>query len=89
MILLKPRGRRRRLPAGLYQIIYVFAENGIAQHAFDPVPRDRLQHHPGVMRDLPQFGIELPPHIVGGMIPRPVHIQGEFRQIVEPLDFGG
>jgi hypothetical protein len=41
------------------------------------------------MRDLPQFGIELPPHFVGGMIPRPMHIQGEFRQGTESLDFRG
>ena len=39
------------------------------------------------MRDLPQFGIELPPHFVGSMIPRPMHIQGEFRQGIDSLDF--
>ena len=41
------------------------------------------------MRDFPQFGIKLPPHFVGGMIPRPAHIQGEFRQGIEPLDLRG
>ena len=41
------------------------------------------------MRDFPQFGIKLPPHFVGGVIPRPAHIQGEFRQGIEPLDFRG
>jgi hypothetical protein len=41
------------------------------------------------MRDLPQFGIKLPPHFVSGMIPRPVHIQGEFRQGIESVDFRG
>ena len=89
MILLKPRRRFRRLPAGFDQAIYVLPENGIGQHALDPVARDRLQDHPGVMRDLPQFGIKLPPHFVGGMIPRPAHIQGEFRQGIESLDFRG
>ena len=89
MILLKPRGRFRRLPAGFDQAIYAFPENGIGQHALDLVPRDRLQDHPGVVRDLPQIGIELPPHFVGSVIPRPAHIQGEFRQGIEPFDFRG
>ena len=34
-------------------------------------------------------GIERAPQSVGGMIPRPLHIQGEFRQGIEPLDFHG
>ena len=41
------------------------------------------------MSDLPQLGIKLPPHFVGGMIPRPAQIQGKLRQGVEPLDFSG
>ena len=35
----------------------------------DPVARDRLQDNPGIVRDFPQFGIKLPPHVVGRMIP--------------------
>ena len=35
------------------------------------------------------FGIKLPPHFVGGMIPRPAQIQGKLRQGIEPLDFRG
>ena len=89
MILLKPRGRLQRFPPGLHQAINVLAKNGVGQHALDPVARDRLQDHPGVMRDLPQFGIKLPPHFVGGMIPRPAQIQGKLRQGIEPLDFRG
>ena len=89
MIPLKPRGRFRRLPAGRYQIVDILAKNGIAQHALDAVARDCLQDDPGVMRDLPELGIKLPPHFVGGMIPRPVHIQGELGQGIESLDFGG
>ena len=89
MILLKPRGRLRRLPPGLHQVINVLAKNGIGQHALDLVARDRLQDNPGVMRDFPQFGIKLPPHFVGGMIPRPAHIQGQLRQGIESLDFRG
>ena len=41
------------------------------------------------MRDFPQFGIKLPPHFVGSMIPRPAHIQGQLGQGIEPLDFRG
>ena len=89
MIPLKPRGRFRRLPAGFHQAIYVFPENGIGQHALDLVARNRLQDHPRVMRDSPQFGIELPPHFVGGMIPGPMHVQGEFRQRIKSLDLRG
>ena len=84
---LKPRGRFRRLPAVFDQIVYVFPESGIGQHPLDPVPRGRLQDHPGVMRDLPQFRIKLPPHIVGSMIPRPMHVQGELRQGIDSFGF--
>jgi len=79
MIPLKPRGRLRRLPARVDQSIDVLAERRVAQHALNPVARNPLQDHPGVMCDRPQFGIELPPHFVGRVIPRPAHIQGEFR----------
>jgi hypothetical protein len=41
------------------------------------------------MRDFPQFGIKLPPHFVGSMIPGPAHIQGKLSQGIEPLDFRG
>ena len=87
--LLKPRGCLQHLPPGLHQVINVFAESGIGQHVLDLVARDRLQDAPGVMRDFPQFGIKLPPHFVGGMIPRPAHIQGQLRQGIESLDFRG
>ena len=89
MGLLKPRGRFRRLPPGLHQVIDLLAESGIGQHALDLVPRDRLQDNPGVMSEFPQFGIKLPPHFVGRMIPRPAHIQGKLGQGIEPLDFRG
>ena len=89
MVLLKPRGRLRRLPPGLHQVINVLAKNGIGQHSLDLVARDRLQDNPGVMRDFPQFGIKLPPHFVGRMIPRPAHIQGKLGQGIESLDFRG
>ena len=87
MVALKPGGRFRRLAAGFHQVIYVLPESGIGQHALDPVARDRLQDDPGVVRDLPKLRIKLSPHFVGGMVPRPVHIQGEFRQRIESLDF--
>ena len=83
MILLKPRGRLRRL----LQTIDVLTEGRIGQHALDLVARDRLQDDPGVMRELPQRGIKLPPHFVCCMIPRPAHIQGQLGQGIEPVDF--
>jgi hypothetical protein len=58
-----------------------------ANRQLDPVSRNRLQDHPWVMRDVPQFGIQLPSHVVGSMIPKPARIQGEFRQRIEPLNF--
>ena len=66
MVLLKPGGRLRRVPPGLDQVVDVRAESGIGQHALELVPRDRLQDDPGVMREFPQRGIELPPDLVGG-----------------------
>ncbi len=89
MILLKPRGRLQRLAPGLHQAINVLAKNGIGQHTLDLVARDRLQDNPGVVRDFPEFGIKLPPHFVGSMIPRPAQIQGQLRQGIESIDFRG
>jgi hypothetical protein len=65
------------------------AEGGIGQHALELVPRDRLQDYPGILSEVPQYWIERAPQSVGGMIPRPMHIQGEFRQGIEPLDLRG
>ena len=89
MVPLKPGRRFRRLPAGFDQTIHVLAEIGIFQHAHDPVARDRLKHNPGIVRELPQAGIKPPPHFVGGVIPRPAHVQSKLRQGVEPFDLGG
>ena len=89
MILLKPGGRTRRLPAGFHQAVHIFPKNGVGQYALNLVPRDRLQDDPGILRDLPQFGIKLAPHFVGRMIPRPAHVQRKLRQGIEALDFGG
>ena len=72
---------------GLQQTVNVLAESRIGQHSLDLVARDRLKNNPWVMRELPQLGIELPPHFVGGMVPRPAQIQGELRQRIETLDF--
>ena len=85
--MLKPCGRLRRLTLGSHQVINVLAESGIGQHVLELVPRDRLQDNPGVLREFPQRGIKLPPHFVGGMIPRPAHIQGQLCQGIESLDF--
>ena len=87
MIPLKPRGRFRRPPAVFDQVIYILPKSGIGQYAFDPVARDRLEDDPGIMRDRPKFRVKLSPHFVSGMIPRPVHIQGEFRQRIESFYF--
>ena len=57
MISLKPCEGFRRPPTGFDQSIDVFPEDGIGQYALDLIARDRLQDDPGVMRDLPQFGI--------------------------------
>ena len=39
-----------------------------------------------MMREFPQRGIKLPPYIIGGMIPRPSHIQGKLGQGIDSLD---
>ena len=62
---LKPRQRLRRLALGLQQVIHVLAEGRIGQHAFELVPRHRLQDNPGVLREFPQRRITPPPQFVG------------------------
>src|SRR5688500_8929624 len=41
------------------------------------------------MREGPQHRIQLLPHLVGGMIPRRPHIQGQLGQGIESLDVRG
>ena len=89
MLLLKPCGRLRRLTLGSQMVINVVAEDRIGQHALESVPRDRLQDNPGVLREFPQHWIKRAPHSVGGIIPRPAHVQCELCQGIEPLDFHG
>ena len=69
MMLLKPRGRLLRLLLGLHEGIDLLAEGRIGEHAPDLLPGDRLQDITRVMRQVPQYRIQLPPHLVGGMIP--------------------
>jgi len=87
--LLKPGGRLHDLPPGLNQVIYVFSKDGVSQYALDPIARESLQDNPGMLRDCPWFGIKLPPHIVGSMIPRTARIQSQLRQGTESIDFRG
>jgi hypothetical protein len=42
-----------------------------------------------MMSQFPQYGIKLPPHFVGSMIPRPAHIQGKLGKGIESIDFRG
>ena len=88
-MLLKPRGRLRRVMLGSQQVANVLAEGGIGQHAFELVPRDGLQDNPGVLREVPQRRIKLTPHFVSSMVPRPAHIQGQLRQGIESLNLRG
>ncbi len=89
MRLLKPRGDRSRLLLGANEGIYLLAKGRIRQHAFDAIPRDRLQNNPGVLRKFPQDRIKGAPHFVGSMVPRPTQIQGKLRQGIKPLDCRG
>ena len=86
MMLLKPRGRLRCLTLGSQQVINVLAKGRIGQHPLEFVLRDSLQDHPGVLRELPQRGIKLPPHFVGAMIPRPAQVQRQLRQGIEAFN---
>ena len=63
-------GAPRGVPPDLHQIVNIFSESGIGQNLLELLPRDRLQNDPGVMRELPQRRIQLPPHLVGGVLPR-------------------
>ena len=89
MLLLKPCWPLRRLTLVSQQVINVLAEDRIGQHAFDLVARGRLQDNPGILSDFPQQGIKGAPHPVGGMVPRPAHVQGKLCQGIESLDFRG
>ena len=89
MLLLKPCGRLRRLTLGSQMVIDVLTEGWIGQHTLELVPRDRLQDNPRILREVPQDGIKRAPHSVGGMVPRPAHVQGKLCQRIESLDCSG
>ena len=87
MVLLKPGGRLGLLSLGLYKVIDPLAENGIGRNMFDLVPRNCLHHDPRVVGEFPQRRIQLPPHFVSGMIPRPAQIQGQLGKRIKSFDF--
>ena len=87
--LLEPRARLRRLLAGVQQILDVLAKRGIFQRLPHNVARHRLQHDPGIARQLPKHRIEPAPQVIGGMVPGRPHVQRKGCQgIVTWGDFG-
>ncbi len=89
MLLLEPCRTARRLTLGTKPVVNVLTEGRIGQCALELIPRGRLQDDPRILSEVPQYWVQRAPQSVGGMIPRPMHIQGEFRQGIEPLDFRG
>src|SRR5271166_4314199 len=72
-------------PPDLQQIVDVFAESRIGQVTPKLFPRDRLQDDPRVVRELPQHWVQLPPQLVGGVVPRQTQIQRKLGQRIKPL----
>ena len=58
-------------------------ERRVAQRLFQPGPGDGLQHHPRVVGERPQLGVELAPQLVGGVLPGGAQVE---RQLDELLD---
>lgn len=86
---LEPGGRLRRAPLGPYQSINFLSKSSVAKRALNLVPRDSLQHDPGIVSEFPERRIKPPPDFVGGVIPRPAQIQGQIGQGIEALNFDG
>ena len=61
MFLLKPGGRCCRLPPGLHHAVKQLAKALVGQGARELIARHGLEHHVGMMRELPERGIEPPP----------------------------
>ena len=68
------------------QVIDRLSEGGVGQELFDPVARHSLQDDPRVVRAFPEIGVESSPQAIGGVVPRPAHVQRQFCQRVEALD---
>ncbi len=83
---LEPRGRRRRIPSGTHKVLDAFAEHGVGRQVLDAILRDRLKHRPWIVREIPQYRIEPPPHFVRGVVPGPLHVQRKLGERIEPLD---
>ena len=84
-MLLKPRPRLRRFPS-------------VRQRPSTRCERRDRARRPSLSRDavcnttqglcvmLPEHGIDLPPNLVGRVVPRPAHVQGQLGQRVESVD---
>ena len=68
--LLKPGGRQRGIPPHSDQFINAVAKGRVGQKTPQRVPRDGLQHNPGVLCGPPKVRIKLLPNIVGAVMPR-------------------
>lgn len=81
-----PRRSVRRVTPRLHERLDLRAEAGIGRHPLQPVSRHRLQDDPWIVRTFPQHGIQLPPHVIGAMIPRRTQIQRQLSQVLVSVD---
>jgi len=87
--LLKPGGRPGPVALGAKEFFDLPLEDRISQQALELVPGNGLKRHPGIVGQLPEFGVESLPHFIGGMAPRPVQVQRQFSERLNPLDLSG
>ena len=64
-------------------IFYTGAKIRVPGEAFQFLRGARLQNNPGIARQVPQFGVERPPDIVGPVVPGPAQIESYFDKLVE------
>ena len=78
-----------QVPGSTVARIDMTAEHRVGQQFFDSISRYALQDPPGTVRQFPRVRIQLLPDLVCRVIPRPTHIEGEFREGPDPLDIRG
>lgn len=82
---LKPAGLKIGKTARLRKPVQLLPDGWIGKNPLHFFPRNGLKKSPGVVGQLPENRIELPPEGVGRMVPGPAQVQRQTEQSVKAL----
>ncbi len=77
---LKPGGRRDRLALLAHKLVDSAIERRVRADLGQPLLGHGLKDSPGILGQLPKFGVQLTPQFVARMMPAPAQVQSQFHQ---------